>query len=223
LRTPLNAIIGFADLMSKETFGPLGSPRYREYLKDIVGSGGHALSLVNDIHDLSRLQVGTMQLEEEVLELPAIVGETLRMVRRDAEQTGVALQESIEPQLPLLRGDGKRVRQVLINLLANAIKFTPANGSVRLSAFRRDGEIRIVVSDSGIGIPDIPKALERIARVGQHMSGKCDGLGLGLPLARQLMEAHGGQLDIESEMGQGTTVTASFPLWRVVSRARATA
>jgi signal transduction histidine kinase len=223
LRTPLNAIIGFADLMSMETFGPLGNPRYQEYLKDIRGSGAHVLSLVNEILDLSRPNVGTMQLDEGTLELPAITGEMLRMVRQDAVAAGVTLTEAIEPQLPPLRGDGKRIRQILINLLTNAIKFTPAGGSIRLSAFRRGGEIRLAVSDSGIGIADIPKALERFGQVESHLSGKFDGLGLGLPLAKQYMEAHGGRLDVASEMGEGTTVTVSFPPWRVASRPRATA
>jgi signal transduction histidine kinase len=223
LRTPLNAIIGFADLMSMETFGTLGSPRYREYLKDIRSSGAHLLSLINDILDLSRPNARTTQLEDNILELPAITGEMLRMVRQDAVAAGVTLTEAIEPQLPSLRGDGKRIRQILINLLTNAIKFTPAGGSIRLSAFRRSGEIRLAVSDSGIGIADIPKALERFGQVESHLSGKFDGLGLGLPLAKQYMEAHGGRLDIASELGKGTTVTVSFPPWRIASPARATA
>jgi signal transduction histidine kinase len=222
LRTPLNAIIGFSEFLTMEAYGPIGNVRYKEYVQDIRDSGAHLLSLINDILDLSRLDAGQTELKEEVLALGDLIAETLRMVRPQAEAGGVVLSESVEPGLPRIFADHRRILQVLINLAANAIKFTPAKGNVDVSAFRRGGEICLAVSDTGIGIAeaDIPKALERFGQIDSSVARKFQGAGLGLPLAKQLTELHGGRLELASKPNCGTTVTVIFPAARSVELAR---
>jgi len=226
LRTPLNAVIGFAEMMSAETFGPLGSPRYQEYADAIRGSGAHLLALINDILDLSRLDAGQSDLIDEALDVDEIAETVLTMVAGQAKAANIEVSSSIAPNLPLLKADRRRVKQVLINLLANAIKFTPAGGKVRLSAAHaRDGGLVLAVADTGIGIAkeDIPKALERFGQVDSKLSRRYEGAGLGLPLAKQLMELHGGALVLESELNVGTTVSVTFPRERLTHRAKGVA
>jgi signal transduction histidine kinase len=221
LRTPLNAVIGFAEMMSAETFGPLGSPRYQEYADAIRGSGAHLLALINDILDLSRLDAGQSDLIDEQLDVEEIAETVLTMVAGQARAARVEVSRDIAPGLPLLRADRRRVKQVLINLLANAVKFTPAGGTVSLSAVKtKDGGLKLAVADTGIGIAkeDIPKALERFGQVDSKLSRRYEGAGLGLPLAKQLMELHGGTLVLESELNVGTTVTVIFPQERLKRR-----
>jgi signal transduction histidine kinase len=222
LRTPLNAVIGFSDFLVMEAFGPIGNPRYKEYVKDIRDSGTLLLSLINDILDLSRLDAGQMSLKDDELDLGELIGEASRMVRMQARDAGVAVSEQVEHSLPHVRGDGRRVLQVLLNLLSNAIKFTPAGGSVRIEAFIRGDEVTASVSDTGIGIAaaDIPKALERFGQVDSRLSRKYQGAGLGLPLSRQLMLLHGGRLTLESKVNCGTTATIAFPAERMIPLAR---
>ncbi|MGD0144663.1 MAG: MHYT domain-containing protein [Rhizomicrobium sp.] len=219
LRTPLNAVIGFCEILLMEAFGPLGSDRYVEYVRDIHSSGGHLLALINDILDISRLDAGQSVLDEEDLDLASVIGETLRMFARQAELSRVELVESLDIGLPQLRADRRRVRQVLINLLSNAIKFTPAGGRVRVSAALAQGEVCIVVADTGIGMDtaDIPKALERFGQVDAKLSRKYEGAGLGLPLAKQIAELHGGRLELTSKVHVGTSVTIAFPCMRIVA------
>jgi len=219
LRTPLNAVIGFCEILLMQAFGPLGSDRYLEYVRDIHSSGGHLLALINDILDLSRLDAGQSVLDEEDLDLSAVIGETLRMIARQAELSSVELVESLDIGLPLLRADRRRIRQVLINLLSNAIKFTPAGGRVRVSTTATNGEVRVIVADTGIGIDaaDIPRALERFSQVDAKLSRKYEGAGLGLPLAKQIVELHGGRLELASEVNIGTRVTLVFPATRIVA------
>jgi signal transduction histidine kinase len=225
LRTPLNAVIGFAEMMAMESFGPLGSPHYKEYASDIRGSGVHLLALINDILDLSRIDAGAADLQEEELDLRLVISQSMRMVAHQAEAGGLALDRAFEDRLPRLFADRRRVKQVLINLLANAIKFTPAGGSVQVRAFRSEGGVAIAIADTGIGIAatDIPKALERFGQVDSSLSRKYDGAGLGLPLARQLMELHGGSLELASEPLKGTTVTVTFPAARLLAAGAAAA
>lgn len=219
LRTPLNAVIGFSEILLMQAFGPLGSDRYLEYVRDIRSSGGHLLALINDILDLSRLDTGQSVLDEEELDLASAIGETVRMVGRQAELAGVELIEASDIELPLLRADRRRVRQVLINLLSNAIKFTPAQGKIRITAGMLNGEVRIVIADTGIGIAeeDIPRALERFGQVDARLSRKYEGAGLGLPLAKQIVELHGGRLELASEVNVGTRITLVFPPARVAA------
>jgi signal transduction histidine kinase len=226
LRTPLNAVIGFAEMMSAETFGPLGSPRYQEYADAIRGSGAHLLALINDILDLSRLDAGQADLIDEELDVEEITETSLTMIAGQAKAANIEVSRQVAPNLPLLRADRRRVKQVLINLLANAVKFTPAGGRVSLSAaLSKDGGLTLAVADTGIGIAkeDIPKALERFGQVDSKLSRRYEGAGLGLPLAKQLMELHGGTLVLESELNVGTTVRVTFPHERLVQRAKGVA
>ena len=219
LRTPLNAIIGFAEILQMEAFGPLGSDRYLGYIRDIHSSGGHLLALINDILDLSRLDAGQSVLDEEELDLAGVIGETMRMVAQQAKLADIEFVESLDIGLPLLRADRRRIQQVLLNLLTNAIKFTQAGGRVRVSADATQGEVHIVVADTGIGIEaaDIPRVLERFGQVDAKLARKFGGAGLGLPLARQIVELHGGCLALASEVNVGTCVTLTFPAARIVA------
>ena len=225
LRTPLNAVIGFSEMLASEIFGPLGHIKYIEYVEDIRASGVHLLALINDILDLSRLDAGQMELADEDVDLAEVVAESLKIVRGRAQTVGIRLFEAIEAPELAVRGDRRRIRQVLINLLANAIKFTPDKGTVRVTICRRGEEATIVVADTGIGMAkdDIPKAFERFRQVDGSLSRKYEGAGLGLPLAKQLMEAHGGTLELESTLHVGTTATMVFPHERIVARQEAAA
>jgi signal transduction histidine kinase len=219
LRTPLNAVIGFSEAISAEPFGPLGDEKYADYAKCINDSGAHLLSLINDILDLSRLDENAMALDEDIVILASLAEESVRMVRRQAEHAGVALTVDLPADLPDLRADARRLRQVLLNLLANAVKFTPEGGAVHLSAAHEEDGLSIAISDTGIGIDseNIPKALERFGQVDDRLGRRFEGSGLGLPLSRSLMEAHGGTLELDSEPGRGTTVTVTLPPERMLA------
>ncbi|HSZ74656.1 MAG TPA: MHYT domain-containing protein [Rhizomicrobium sp.] len=219
LRTPLNAVLGFSQMMKTETFGPLGDKRYVEYMDDIHASGTHLLSLINDVLHISKLDAGEAALAEEDLLLPHVAAEAARMVEPQAQSAGITLHEEFEPNLPAIRADRRQLRQVFINLLANAIKFTPESGHVRIRVFRsHDGGMTVTISDTGIGIAteDIPKAFERFGQVDSTLARKYEGAGLGLSLARQLAELHGGTLTLESKVDVGTTVTVTLPASRVM-------
>jgi signal transduction histidine kinase len=219
LRTPLNAIIGFAELMESETFGPIGSPRYQEYAATIRGSGTHLLGLINDVLDLSRLDAGRADLHEETIFVEHLVETVLTMIEQQAAKNGVKLVKDIARDLPRLNGDARRVRQVLINLLSNAIKFTASGGTVSIRVARNIlGELSFEIGDTGVGIAaqDISKALTRFGQVDSRLARKFEGAGLGLPLAKQLIELHGGTLSLTSKVDVGTVVTVTFPLERLV-------
>jgi signal transduction histidine kinase len=213
LRTPLNAVIGFSEVMQNEVFGPLGHARYREYAESIRGSGTHLLGLITDVLDMSRLDAGDLALSKEEIRIADLISEAVRMIALQAEAANVSLIESVEPWLPTLHADRRRVRQVLINLLTNAVKFTPAEGTVHVSAHRLGDNLAIEVSDTGIGMAahEIPKALERFGQVDSRLSRKYEGVGLGLPLAKQLIELHGGQLELQSTPGTGTVARVILP------------
>jgi signal transduction histidine kinase len=219
LRTPLNAVIGFSELVLSECFGPIGSVRYKEYIGDIRKSGSHLLSLINDVLDLSRLDAGQASLKEEKTSLVSIFDETWRMVAGQANQAGVTVSIDLPGNLPRIVADPRRIRQVFLNLLSNAVKFTPHGGRVSISASRIADGLSISIADTGIGIAreDIPKALERFGQVDSRLSRRYEGTGLGLPLAKQLVELHGGTFDLQSTVGVGTTVTMTFPIERIVA------
>jgi signal transduction histidine kinase len=221
LRTPLNAILGFSETMLYETFGPLGAPRYKEYLGDIHKSGSHLLSLINDILDIARFDAGQAELYEEVFDLEPLAAECMRMIAGHAEKCDIVLFTELAADLPALRADKRRIKQVLINLLSNAVKFTPAGGRVKFSAALTELGLAMAVRDTGIGIAeqDIPKALERFGQVDSSLARKYEGTGLGLPLSKQLMELHGGSLSLESQEGVGTTVTVTLPPDRLTASA----
>jgi signal transduction histidine kinase len=225
LRTPLNAVIGFSEVLTMEIFGPLGNPRYLEYVRDIRGSGAHLLALINDILDLSRLDEGAANIDEQEVEIVDLIGSTLRMMQGQAATAEVTLDRSIAPRPPRLFGDKRRLQQVLINLVSNAVKFTPPGGKIMVRAFRSGAEVAIAVEDNGIGIAatDIQKAFERFRQIDSRLARKYEGTGLGLPLARQLMELHGGRLTLESEPNLGTTATIFLPAERVADSIKAVA
>jgi signal transduction histidine kinase len=218
LRTPLNAIIGFSEMLIAETFGALGHERYREYARDIRSSGTHLLALISDILDLSRLDAGATELHEQTINVADLIDPVLRMIYDQAVKGDVAIERQAEPRLPLIRADKRRLRQVLINLVSNAVKFTPPGGRICVRVFRAGPELAVSVADTGIGIApeDIPKAFERFRQIDNTLSRKYEGTGLGLPLARQLMELHGGRLVLESELQKGTTATIFLPEERVL-------
>ncbi len=220
LRTPLNAVIGFSEIIKDETFGPVGSTRYRDYAVDIHDSGQHLLNLINDILDLSKSESGTDELHEDEIEIPKIVRSALKLVGHRAEQGGVKLEIELADRLPALRADERKLKQILVNLLSNAVKFTDTGGEVTLRAWcRMDSGYVFQIVDTGIGIApeDIPKALARFGQVDGDLDRQYEGTGLGLPLTKALVELHGGVLDLQSQVGVGTTVTVRFPPERTVA------
>ena len=220
LRTPLNAIIGFSEIIKNEILGSIGNERYREYAGDIHESGEHLLGLINDVLDLSKVESGNAELHEEDVPLSDIMESCMRLMRERARKGGVGLEAEIAHGAALaLRADARMLKQILVNLLSNAVKFTPAGGKVLIKAWHnpQSGYVLQVV-DTGIGIAlhDIPKALSRFGQVDSELARKYEGSGLGLPLTKALVELHGGYLDLQSEVGAGTTVTVRFPAERVI-------
>ncbi|EWY42082.1 histidine kinase [Skermanella stibiiresistens SB22] len=220
LRTPLNAVIGFADLMISEAYGPLGDERYREYTGIIRDSGSHLLSLINDVLDLSKLDANRLDLSEDVIDVRRMLAGAARMVSADAEKSNLTMTCELPGEDVFLRADTRRIRQIVLNLLSNAVKFTPAGGSIEVTAGPRGAGFEISVTDTGIGIAveDIPIALERFGQIDSAFHRRYEGTGLGLPLAKRLMELHGGTLELASTFGTGTQVTCVFPASRVLSR-----
>ncbi len=219
LRTPLNAIIGFADLIRLELFGPIKPKRYLEYARDIHGSGVHLLNMINELLDMAKIEAGRFDLHEAVL-CPAEVGdEVIRMLRQSIQTARVTLDLDIPKDLPPIRADEQQIRRILVNLLSNAIKFTPAGGHITLSArLLADGSFEVMVADTGIGIPadKLDKVLEPFEQVENSFTRSRAGTGLGLPLTKAMVEAHGGRFMLESELGRGTRVHAILPPGRVV-------
>jgi Amt family ammonium transporter len=224
LRTPLNAIIGFSEVMNGELFGPIGNDRYKDYMVDIHRSSSHLLSLINDILDLSKIEADRYELYEEELDVTEVVASCERMMRHRAEEAGVALTVTIEQELPFLMADKRALRQILLNLVSNAVKFTPKGGSIRLETFMEpDHRMAFRVSDTGIGMAkkDIPIALEPFRQIGKDSNiYTTEGTGLGLPLTRALARMHGATLVIESEPGVGTVITIRMPQARVLPASR---
>jgi PAS domain S-box-containing protein len=219
LRTPLNAIIGFSEVIKDQIFGPTDWVKYRSYAEDIYSSGQHLLALINEILDLSKVESGTAELHEEDIEVPSLVQSALKLVEHHAKTGEVALDLDIRDDLPLLWADERKLKQILVNLLANAVKFTEPGGAVTFRAWcREDSGFVFQVVDTGIGIAasDIPKALLQFGQIDSNLSRKYEGTGLGLPLSKALIELHGGSLDLQSQLGVGTTVTVRFPPNRLI-------
>ncbi len=218
LRTPLNAIIGFSEIMESGVMGAIEDPRYNEYIHSINESGNHLLSLINDILDLSKIEVGKADMEEENLDLVATIESCLMFVREQVEDKGLSLVSRLPPRFPPFRGDRRRLKQIFINLLQNAVKFTGRGGTVTVSLGHETGApVHVMVEDTGIGMSaaEIPRALERFSQVGTGLQRKYEGTGLGLPLARSLAKLHGGEIEIESSEGIGTTVKVILPENRI--------
>ena len=219
LRTPLNAVIGLSEVMAGEVLGPIGQPKYKEFAGDIVSSGRHLLDIINDILDSVKLQSGKMTLHLQPIAIETIVESAIRIVREQAESAAIKLVCSIEPKIPLVNADELRLRQVVLNLISNAIKFTSKGGLIAITAQRSGSDVRVAVSDTGIGMApeDIPKALEPFSQVDNSITRKYGGTGLGLPLSKLYVEGHGGRLSIESTRGHGTTVSFTLPAATSVS------
>ena len=220
LRTPLNAILGFAEVMDHELLGPLGSERYLKYAADIRWSGNHLLQLINDVLDLSKVEAGRAELSEEPLDLPNIARECLRLLDERARDARIQWRERLPEGLPALRADARSLRQILLNLLSNAVKFTGPEGTVTIGARRADdGGLALTVADTGSGIAaaDLPHIFEPFRyRSNALITRGKEGTGLGLSICKRLTELHGGAIEIDSEIGHGTTVTVRFPPNRVV-------
>jgi signal transduction histidine kinase len=222
LRTPLNAIIGFAGLMEDQRFGPLGAPRYREYVTDIKNSGEHLLGLINNILDLSRAEAGKLHLQEDVVDVAEVAEVCVRQMQLRAAESGLRLELALPASPLMLLGDASKLRQILFNLLSNALKFTPVEGHVLLKIeYASDGGINLVVKDSGVGMSpaDIPLAMQPFTQLDNRLARRYEGTGLGLPLTRSLVELHGGSLRLESALSEGTTVTVAFPASRTIASA----
>ncbi len=219
LRTPLNAIIGFSEMMTNKIFGPIHPPRYEEYTKDIHNSGEHLLSLINDVLDLSKVESGKLELNEEMVDIASVVEGSMNLMRERAAEANVDMRNEIMEGLPYLRADERMVKQILFNLLSNSIKFTPGNGHVSVRAEISDsGELIVSVSDNGIGVDkdDIDKVFMPFGQLDSVLARKHKGTGLGVPLVKELTEMHGGIFEFDSEYGKGTTVKIRFPAKRVI-------
>jgi len=219
LRTPLNAVLGFAQIMADEMWGDLGNDRYREYIGIIVNSGEHLLSLIGQVLDMSVIEAGRTVLRETPVNVRDVISSSVRLLSSQAESQGIRLTAVVPPDLPFLHGDLTAIQRILLNLLGNALKFTKAEGMVKLTASSdRDGMI-IRVTDTGIGIKqaDLARVLMPFEQGSQRTLVKGhQGVGLGLPISRSLMELHGGTLTIDSQEGKGTTACVTFPAFRVI-------
>jgi signal transduction histidine kinase len=218
LRTPLNAIIGFSEMINSGYFGPLNA-KQKERIHDINLCGTHLLQLITDILEFSKGEAGKLELIEEVVDVHEIVSEGARIMSGKIRAKGINLVVAVEPGLPMLRGDKRKLRQVLINLLSNALKFTPENGAITVSVrIDHQQQMNLIVSDTGIGIAeeDIPKALSVFGQV--HRNKSHEGTGLGLPLCKMYTELHEGTLLLTSKVGEGTTVRVILPPQRLLPR-----
>ena len=213
LRTPLNAIIGFSQVIAGEMLGPVGTAKYVGYARDILGSAEHLLGLINDILDVSKLEAGKLDLIEEVIDPAKMIADLVQLAEVKARASDIAVAIRGEGVIPPLRADARKLKQIVLNLLVNAIKFSHPGGKVEIMLRNVDGAIAIAVTDHGIGMDgaEVELAVTRFGQVASAWTRRHDGTGLGLPLAIALTEMHGGVLSIHSTKGVGTTVTVTFP------------
>ncbi|MBE1207012.1 sensor histidine kinase [Aminobacter carboxidus] len=219
LRTPLNAILGFSEVMAGEVLGPINSPTYREYSRDIHQSGQHLLDLINEILDLSRIEAGRYQLNEEPLMLLQVVEDCCHMMELKARNKDLKIVEQFEPSLPRLLGDERAIRQITLNLLSNAIKFSPTGSEIRVRVgWTAGGGQYISVKDKGPGIPadEIPVVLSAFGQGSIAIKSAEQGTGLGLPIVQGLLALHGGEFELRSKLREGTEAIAVFPPARVI-------
>jgi signal transduction histidine kinase len=220
LRTPLNAVIGFSSVMHQQVFGPMPD-RYLEYSKLIEDSGTHLLTIINSILDLARADANRLTLYEEEVEIVDVVAFSANIIQAMAQKSDVEFSVEIEDELPLVLADSTKLQQILINLLSNAVKFTLPLGTVSLNiGIEKTGDLMFRIEDTGIGIPanKIEVALAPFGQVDSRLSRKYDGVGLGLPLTKRLIELHGGTIEIESELDRGTVVTVLIPKERFIKQ-----
>jgi PAS domain S-box-containing protein len=218
LRTPLNAVIGFSEIIKAEMLGPVGTPQYIDYAEDIYRSGTHLLEIINDILDIAKVESGKAELQEEEVGVVELIKSCIKLIEQKAEQSEVKVHVLPISEPYRLYVDKRKLKQVLINLLSNAVKFTPRGGGLEVdAALKADGSFTLSVSDSGIGMrsQDIAIALAPFGQVASSLNRNYEGTGLGLPLVKSLVDAHGGHLNIKSRLHIGTTVTVSLPPERV--------
>ena len=219
LRTPLNAIMGFSEVMEKEILGPIGNETYRDYSRNIYASGSHLLHIINEILDLSRIEAGRYELHEETIRLTDIAEDCERLVQLKADAKGLQLIEEFEADIPQVWADPRAMRQICLNLLSNALKFTPKGGRVTLTVARiADGGLRMSVKDTGPGIPkdEIPRVMQAFGQGSLAHETAEGGTGLGLPIVQNLIQLHGGTFTLKSELRKGTEVTVTLPKQRVL-------
>lgn len=218
-RTPLNAVIGFSDTMRQQVLGPLGNPRYGEYVDNIHHSGQHLLAIINDILDLSKIEAGQLEIEDEVVDIAGLIEESLILIMPRAAEAELEVAVQADPGLPPVRASKIKLKQALVNLLANAVRFTAPGGRIDIAAGAdAAGGAQIRITDTGIGMTadEIELALQPFAQVDSKLSRKYEGTGLGLPLASQLIELHGGHLAVDSAPGRGTTARVHIPADRLM-------
>ncbi|MEQ8964921.1 MAG: HAMP domain-containing sensor histidine kinase [Azospirillaceae bacterium] len=218
LRTPLNAILGYSEMIERETFGPVGDARYGKFAGNIAEAGRHLLALVNDILDYARVSGDALALSEEPCDIAKLVETAVDMTRPTADVRGIELLSAVPPGLPALRGDPRRLTQVLVNLLSNAVKFTATGGSVLVSADRdADGRPFFAIMDTGVGIPGaaLEKVMMPFGQVDAAQAGRPPGTGLGLPVVREIVKRHGGELEVMTTEGHGSVFVAKLPAERV--------
>ena len=211
LRTPLNAIIGFSEVLQERLFGELNE-KQAEYTDDILTSGRHLLSLINEILDLSKVEAGRMELELAAFDLPLTIDNARTFVRERATNHEITLVK-VDQRIGDIVGDERKIKQILLNLLSNAVKFTPAGGRITINARPINAVVEISVTDTGIGMAeqDQPKVFEEFRQVGSDYAHKVEGTGLGLTLAKKFVELHGGRIWVESELGKGYTFVFTLP------------
>jgi two-component system cell cycle sensor histidine kinase PleC len=219
LRTPLNAILGFSEIIKNEILGPIGNANYKEYVGDIHSSGQHLLNLINEILDLSRIEAGRYELNEEPVQLAHIAEDCARLMQIRARSKNLSISENYVRQLPRLWADDRAVRQIVLNLLSNAIKFTPSGGEIEVKVgWASGGGQYVSVRDTGPGIPpeEIPIVLSSFGQGSIAIKSAERGAGLGLPIVQALMQTHDGTFELRSKLREGTEAIATFPQSRVM-------
>ena len=221
LRTPLNAIMGFSDIIGREMFGPLGNERYGEYAKLIHESGSLLLDLINDLLDMSKIEAGKFELHIEEFSASEVIANSVRLLAMRAEDRQVTINTRVTPDDLVLAADPRAFKQILLNLVSNAVKFTNSGGAIEIEASAEDDYMRLVVRDNGIGIPAdiLPRLAHPFEQVSNDPARAHGGSGLGLALVKSLAQLHGGQFALESQEGHGTTVTVTLPLAKSATRA----
>jgi signal transduction histidine kinase len=207
-------------VMREGIFGPIGGEQYQEYLGDILDSANHLLEVINDILDIAKAEAGKLDLAEDEVDIYTVVGAATRLIQERAQRGDVAIRIQLPPGLPPLAADERKLKQILLNLLTNAVKFTPAGGTIAIvGGLAAEGDFVLTVTDSGIGIAaaDISTALASFGQVDSKLARKYEGTGLGLPLTNAMVKLHGGELTIASVVGEGTTVTVRLPASRVLA------
>jgi signal transduction histidine kinase len=220
MRTPLNAIIGFAEVMIEERFGPVGSERYRDYLKDIHQSGAHLISLINDLLDLSKIEAGKLELDFTSVDLNDVAKQCISIMQPQANRERIIIRTALAEQLPPVVADLRSIRQIALNLLSNSVKFTKPGGQVILSTSTTDrGEVVLRVRDTGVGMTEeeVSAALEPFRQLATSGRDTREGTGLGLPLTKALVEANRASFTIKSAVNSGTLIEIAFPSTRVLA------